>query len=192
MVFPTRGIFAGQGAIINLAGEKGAMVVASPAAQYLTLTTGGFLNFPGSLMGVMAYMRQIYLDAAHYRAERDRYNAQPAGVKRPDYDRALEGVLESPRILLPASRAVELDRMTRLARDLKQPAVLYGGAEAYASARMLREGRHAAAGEHEMARAAARGRPGRSRCRARTRDARARSVHPRRARQSRRAVRALH
>jgi Amidohydrolase family len=139
VVFPTRGIFAGQGAVVNLAGEKGAMVVASPAAQYLTFTTGGFLNFPGSLMGVMAYMRQIYLDAAHYRAERDRYNAQPAGVKRPDYDRALEGVLESPRILLPASRAVELDRMTRLARDLKQPAVLYGGAEAYAYALVLRE-----------------------------------------------------
>jgi hypothetical protein len=139
VIFPTRGIFAGEGAIVNLAGEKGAMVVASPAAQYLTLTTGGFLNFPGSLMGVMAYMRQIYLDAAHYRAERDRYNAQPAGVKRPDYDRALEGVLESPRILLPASRAVELDRMTRFARDLKQPTVLYGGAEAYASARLLRD-----------------------------------------------------
>jgi hypothetical protein len=139
VVYPTRGIFAGQGAVVNLSGEKGAMVVASPAAQYLTLSAGGFLSFPGSLMGVMAYMRQIYLDAAHYRAERDRYNAQPAGVKRPGYDRALEGVLESPRILLPAGRAVELDRMTRLARDLKQPTVLYGGTEAYASALALRE-----------------------------------------------------
>jgi hypothetical protein len=139
VVYPTRGIFAGQGAVVNLAGEKGAMVVASPAAQYLTLSAGGFLSFPGSLMGVMAYMRQIYLDAAHYRAERDRYNAQPAGVKRPGYDRALEGVLESPRILLSASRAVELDRMTSFARDLKQPTVLYGGAEAYATAAMLRD-----------------------------------------------------
>jgi imidazolonepropionase-like amidohydrolase len=139
VVYPTRGIFAGQGAVINLAGEKGAMVVAAPSAQYLTFTAGGFLNFPGSLMGVMAYMRQLYLDAAHYRAERDRYNARPAGAKRPNYDRALEGVIESPRILLPASRAVELDRMTRFSRDLKQPTVLYGGTEAYAAAAMLRE-----------------------------------------------------
>jgi hypothetical protein len=139
VVFPTRGIFAGQGAVVNLAGEKKAMVVASPAAQYLTLSTGGFLSFPGSLMGVMAYMRQMYLDAEHYRAERDRYNAHPAGAKRPDYDRALEGVIESPRILLPASREVELDRMTRFARDLKQPTVLYGGTEAYAAASRLRD-----------------------------------------------------
>lgn len=139
VVYPTRGIFAGQGAIVNLAGEKNAMVVAAPAGQYLTFSAGGFLNFPGSLMGVMAYMRQLYLDAAHYRAERDRYNARPAGARRPNYDRAVEGVIESPRILLPASRAVELDRMTRFSRDLKQPTVLYGGTEAYAAASMLRE-----------------------------------------------------
>jgi len=138
VVFPSRGIFAGQGAWINLAGEKGAMVVAAPVGQYLTLSTNGFLNFPGSLLGGMAYMRQIYIDAAYYREARERYQAHPAGVKRPDYDRALEGVLESPRILLPASSAVELDRMARLAQDLKQPAVLYGAAQAYAVAGMLR------------------------------------------------------
>ena len=43
-------------------------------------------------------------------------------MERPDYDRALEGVLDSKRILLPANRLVEIDRMMRFGAELKQPA----------------------------------------------------------------------
>jgi len=42
-----------------------------------------------------------------------------------------EGVLDSPRILLPANRLVEVDRMLHLAADLKQPVLLYGGRECF-------------------------------------------------------------
>jgi hypothetical protein len=52
-------------------------------------------------------------------------------MQRPEYDRALEGVLESKRILLPANRLVEVDRMLRFSAELKQPTVIYGGREAY-------------------------------------------------------------
>src|SRR5438270_5192754 len=90
VTFPSKGILAGQGAVLNLAGDKpGRMVVAGSAGQYATLTTGGFLNYPGSLLGVFAYIRQTYLDAQHYRAERAAYAAHPRGKSRPEYDRAL-------------------------------------------------------------------------------------------------------
>ncbi|MGB9605282.1 MAG: amidohydrolase family protein [Bryobacteraceae bacterium] len=136
--FPQRGIFAGQGAVIALAGERaGQMVIASPAGLYLTLTTAGFTSFPGSLMGVLAYIRQVCLDAEHYRLAREFYARNPAGNQRPAYDRALEGVLEAPRVLLPASRAVEIDRMLRFAAELKLNAVLYGAHEAHRVARLL-------------------------------------------------------
>jgi hypothetical protein len=82
-------------------------------------------------MGYIAYIRQIYLDADHYKLVKDAYAANPRGMQRPRYDRALEGVLESKRILLPANRVVEMDRMLRLAAELKQPAILYGLREAY-------------------------------------------------------------
>jgi hypothetical protein len=82
-------------------------------------------------MGYIAYVRQIYLDADHYKLVKDAYARNPVGMTRPDYDRALEGVLDSPRILLPANRLVEIDRMLRLAADLKQPVILYGGREAF-------------------------------------------------------------
>ncbi len=140
VTFPTRGIFGGQGAVIDLiSGEKGAeMIVASPTGQYIAIgRTGGGGGggmgggFPSSLMGYIAYVRQIYLDAEHYKLVKDAYAANPNGMTRPEYDRALEGVLESKRILLPANRLVEIDRMIHLAADLKQPYILYGGREAY-------------------------------------------------------------
>lgn len=139
--FPVRGIFAGQGAMIDFAGEKsGQMVVTAPIGQYITMSTSGsFGNYPGSLMGTIAYVRQIYLDADQYKTAKAIYAKSARGIARPDYDRALEGVLESPRILLPAERAVEFTRMARFGRELKQPFILYGGHEAYRSAEVIRQ-----------------------------------------------------
>jgi len=140
VTFPQRGIFAGQGAVIALAGERpGDMVVATPAGMYFTLSTAGSGGFPSSLMGVMAYIRQVYLDAEHYKLARQQYASRANGAQRLPYDRALEGVLEAPRILLPASRAVEIERMLKFAAELKTPAVLYGGHEAYRAADVLRK-----------------------------------------------------
>jgi Amidohydrolase family len=132
VAFPATGIFAGEGAFLNLSGEKqGRMVVASPVGQYCTLATHGFGNYPGSLMGVIAYIRQVSFDADHYQLEMQAYSNHAAGQKRPNYDRAVEGLLESRRLLLPAEDAKQIDRMIRFASELKRPAVLYGGHEAY-------------------------------------------------------------
>src|SRR5947209_2037240 len=141
VTFPTRGIFAGQGAVINLAGEKpGQTIVAEPVGQYLTLASSGFGGgFPGSLMGTIAYIRQIYLDADYYRRSKELYASHTRGTPRPEYDRALEGVLNSPRMLLPATRRIDVDRMIRFAAELKQPAVLYGLPEGYRSADLLKK-----------------------------------------------------
>lgn len=140
MTFPQRGIFAGQGAVINLAGEKGGqMVVSTPAGLYLSVSSAGFTSFPGSLFGVMAYIRQIFLDADHYKLAKEAYAARPVGARRPAYDRALEGVLEAPRLLLPATRAVEVDRMVKFAAELKRPAVLYGVHEGYRATEILKK-----------------------------------------------------
>jgi imidazolonepropionase-like amidohydrolase len=134
VTFPTRGIFAGQGAVIDLltGGKPGEMIVASPTGQYISLSPGGRGGgFPAALMGVISYIRQIYLDAGHYKLVKEAYAKNPRGMPRPEYDRALEGVIDSPRILLPANRMVEIDRMLRLAAELKQPAILYGVRESF-------------------------------------------------------------
>ena len=135
VIFPTRGIFGGQGSIIDLlSGEKpGEMVLVPSVGQYISLSRGGGFGggFPSALMGTISYIRQIYLDAAHYQLVKDAYAKDPRGMARPEYDRALEGVIESKRILLPATRLVEMDRMLRFAAELKQSTILYGAHESY-------------------------------------------------------------
>jgi len=137
-VWPTRGFFAGQGSLIDLlSGEKaGEMVLVPSLGQYISVTRaggGGGMGggFPSALMGAIAYIRQIYLDADHYQLVKDAYAKNPRGMQRPEYDRALEGVLESKRILLPANRWVEVDRMIHFAAELKQPAIYYGLREGF-------------------------------------------------------------
>lgn len=139
-VFPQTGIFAGQGSALNLAGERaGDMVVSSPLGLYLSMSARGMNTFPGSLMGSIAYVRQIYLDADHYKQAKAMYSQNARGLQRPAYDRALEGVLDSPRVLLPASRKVEIERMIRFGKELKVPVVLYGGTEAWRSVDVLKQ-----------------------------------------------------
>jgi imidazolonepropionase-like amidohydrolase len=139
VVFPTRGIFAGQGSVINLAGAKAAdMVLVPSVGQYISLSRGGGgggggggQGFPSALMGYIAYIRQIYIDADYYTMLKTAYEKNPVGMKRPEYDRALEGVIESKRILLPANRWVEVERMVNFAAELKQPTILYGLREGF-------------------------------------------------------------
>ena len=142
VTFPRQGILAGHGAVINLAGENGGDMVVDPSAGlYTTLTTGGFASFPGSLMGAMAYLRQIWIDAAYYKAAKEGYAKDPVAIARPSYDRALEGLLEAHRLLIPAMSHVQIDRMLRFGAEFKTPFVLYGGHEAFRAADDLKKAR---------------------------------------------------
>src|SRR5690348_12333382 len=64
--FPDRGIFEGLGAMIGLAGgEARDMVIAQPIGQQVMfrITRGPARSgYPASLMGNIAYVRQLYLD----------------------------------------------------------------------------------------------------------------------------------
>jgi imidazolonepropionase-like amidohydrolase len=139
VVFPTGNVFSGQGSVINVAGDRaGDMVIADSVGQYITLRTGG-RSFPGTLLGSIAYIRQIYLDADHYKVAKAIYEKHPEGLARPAYDRALEGVLQSPTALLPASTNIEIERMAALAKEIGLNPVLYGGHEAWRAVDLLRD-----------------------------------------------------
>jgi imidazolonepropionase-like amidohydrolase len=144
VAFPTANIFSGQGSIIDLAGDRpGEMVIADGVGQHITIGGGrgggGGGGYPGSLMGIIAYIRQIYLDADHYKLAKSIYEKHPQGLQRPAYDRTLEGVLASPRVLLPATRAVEIERMVKFAQEMKMNALIYGGAEAWRETDLLKK-----------------------------------------------------
>lgn len=133
--FPNRGIFMGEGALIDLAGDRGRdMVLAQPIGQQVAFRVGsGGMGraFPSSLMGNISYVRQLYLDLGQYKQAKELYAAHPSGVPRPEYDHALEGLAESPRLLLPADESQQIDRMISFGQELKVPFLLYGLHEAY-------------------------------------------------------------
>ncbi|MBV9301824.1 MAG: amidohydrolase family protein [Acidobacteriaceae bacterium] len=131
--FPNRGIFEGLGAMVNLAGERSRdMVIAEPIGQQIVFRTGGFFSgFPNSLMGNIAYVRQLYLDLDHYKQAHQIYDAHVSGTRRPEYDHDLEGLARSPRVLLPAMEAQQIDRILSFGPELKTPFIVYGLHEAY-------------------------------------------------------------
>ena len=133
--FPNKGIFEGLGAMIDLAGERsGDMVIAQPIGQQVAFRVGGGgmgRAFPSSLMGNVSYVRQLYLDLDHYKQAKQAYAGHTSGTKRPEYDRYLEGLTESPRLLLPADEWQQIDRMLSFGAELKVPFILYGLHEAY-------------------------------------------------------------
>lgn len=134
---PDTGIFPGQGTVVNLAGERsGEMVVKSHAGVGLSFKpTGGFFNFPGSLMGVIAYVRQVLDDTRWHTQAEGIYEAHVRGTERPPYDRAehfLEKSFERKELfLVPANNSVEILRGLKLALEWDLRAALYGGQQGY-------------------------------------------------------------
>ena len=141
--FPNRGIVEGLGAMVDLAGERGGdMVVAQPIGQQIIFRVGGGGSgraFPSSLMGNIAYVRQLYLDLDQYKEAKQIYGKQTAGNRRPEYDHALEGLADSPRVLLLAEQEQQIERILRFGRELKTPFVIYGLHEGYRSIEQLKE-----------------------------------------------------
>ena len=138
--FPRGNIFAGQGSVFNLAGDRpGQMIIADSVGQLINLRANSGRGFPSSLMGAIAYVRQIYADADRYTGAKSIYEKHPEGLRRPAYDRALEGVLESSMMLLPAETDVEIERMVALGQELKHKVVLYGGHEAWRAVELLKQ-----------------------------------------------------
>lgn len=140
--YPTRGIFQGLGAMIDLAGERGRdMVIVQPIGQDISFRQGGFgrTGFPGSLMGNISYVRQLFLDLDQYQQAKQIYASNPTGNRRPEYDHALEGLAESPRLLLPAVEVQQIDRLLSFAPELKKPFLLYGLHEAYERIDLLKQ-----------------------------------------------------
>jgi imidazolonepropionase-like amidohydrolase len=138
---PKGGIFPGQAAVLDLAGERaGDLVVKSPVAIPMAFqTSGGFGGgFPNSIMGVLAYVHQVWLDTEWSTRAQATYEKNPRSVARPRYDRteaALAEALEDHTlVLLPANNSVQLRRALELVDRWNINGAIYGGQMAYEAA----------------------------------------------------------
>ena len=131
------GVFPGQAALLDLGGERnGDMVVKSPVAIPVSLQPpGSFASFPGSLMGTLGYVHQVWIDTEWSGRAESIYDKNPRGLARPRYDRtdsALADALEDKAVvLIPANTTIQIRRSFELADLWEVPAVLYGGQMSY-------------------------------------------------------------
>jgi imidazolonepropionase-like amidohydrolase len=135
---PDQGIFAGQAALINLGEGRDPreQIVATPVAQRVSFSSpGGFRSFPGSLMGTLAYIQQVFEDAKYYSKAGAAYVSNPNGRERITHDRSLEPLVramqEDVPFLLPAQLPREFDRALALSDSYGLKTILYGGHGAY-------------------------------------------------------------
>ncbi|HXA82762.1 MAG TPA: amidohydrolase family protein [Methylomirabilota bacterium] len=134
---PKGGMFPGQAAVLDLGGERaGDFVVKSPVAVPVSLQApGGFRSFPGSVMGGIAYVRQVWLDTNWDIQANAIYEKNLRGVERPKYDRsdaALAAAIgKHAVVLLPGNTSLQIRRALRLTEEWKLNAVLYGAQMGY-------------------------------------------------------------
>ena len=132
---PRSGIWMGQSALINLAGETPqGMIVRSPVAMHVSFTPLRGGTYPGSLLGVFSTLRQMMLDAQRYRDSLQIYERASRGTRRPETDRSLQALVpvvdgRMPVVMLANSER-EISRALDLASEFKLRLIIAGGREA--------------------------------------------------------------
>ncbi len=139
---PRTGIFQGQSALINLGSESAErLIIKSPATLNVSFS-GARGGYPGSPMGVFAFLRQSLLDAQHYREQWARYNKNPRGAERPQVNKslaALQPVIngEMP-VIFNATNARDIRRAVALAEEFNLKYMVAGATQAYQVADFLK------------------------------------------------------
>ena len=129
------GIFNGQSAVINLAGDSvSQMIIRAPFAEHFTFTTLRTGQYPTSLMGTFSALRQMLLDAQRLQANRQAYDKNPRGMRRPEADASLDALLpvlnRAMPIVFNANTEIEIVRALDVAREFNLNAIISGGQEA--------------------------------------------------------------
>src|SRR5207302_5574519 len=79
--------------------------------------------YPGSLMGVIATVRQTVFDGRHYALDQADYQKHPQDRQRPEFNLASEALMtaveKKMRVAFEPGSALMVDRAARVARELE-------------------------------------------------------------------------
>ncbi len=91
---PRGGVYRGWSALITLSdGHPRDMVVSPVVAQHVGFDAGQFFgSYPSDILGTIATIRQVHYDSLRYNQWRQRYDANPSGMPRPEYNDAMEAL----------------------------------------------------------------------------------------------------
>ena len=132
---PRTGVVRGQSAVVDLGvGGVNASVVRADAAQVMALDPNRGNVYPASLMGVIAVLRQVFLDARWYR------DAQAIAARRPGTERvaanlsweALQPVIAGKQsVIMVADEMLEVLQAARIAREAGVDATIVTAGDEY-------------------------------------------------------------
>jgi imidazolonepropionase-like amidohydrolase len=139
---PATGVFRGRSALVALrSGRPADLIIREHVAQHLGFSRGGGGGggggggYPGSLMGVMAQLRQQLLDAQHHRDLTAAYARDPLGTPRPPLDPSLEAlapvIAGRQPVVWQANTEREIHRALDLAQEFSLQLIIAGGREAW-------------------------------------------------------------
>lgn len=137
------GIFNGQSAVIDLAGDSvSAMTIKSPFAEHISFVTIGGGVYPQSLLGTFSALRQMLYDAQRLQELQRAYAANPKGMKRPGTDRSLEALFPVVNGQMPvvfnANDKNSIVRALGLIEEFKLKGIIAGGQDAWKVADRLK------------------------------------------------------
>jgi imidazolonepropionase-like amidohydrolase len=140
---PAFGIFNGQSVVLNVGGgDTASLIVRDPVAQQISFNTRPAWTFPDSLMGVVAYIKQTFLDAQQYSAARAIYDRTPSGYRRPADNAALQALGPVMRKEVPVVFIADTESMMRraeaIAKEFNVRYILSGARQGYRMADELK------------------------------------------------------
>jgi imidazolonepropionase-like amidohydrolase len=148
LALPGGSVVKGRSALVNVAGpvdeppvgnvgdyRRGLQVVKAPVALHIDFPNGARGDgYPASLLGVISFVRQSFLDAHHQQLANQRYERVKSATGRPNYDPALDALQPALQGKVPVAFEVntarEIGRSLDMAKEFKLDPVIYGAREA--------------------------------------------------------------
>lgn len=144
-VHPDDGLMPGRGALVlfRLDAEEPRQLVLDPVLGPVMAFDGAGFSYPGTLFGVIAYMRQAMEDANRHAEIMASYQRDPRGLTAPEWDPDYEVVRNVTTGAVPvffrADDAEDIRRVFELSDEYGLRPVIVGGDEAWKVAPELRE-----------------------------------------------------
>ena len=142
---PSGGTINGVGVFVDLSGKPKREAVLRPeTGMSFTFGTspesGGGTGYPGSLLGIIAHIRQTLLDSRHY-SDLTTGKFAESSEDRPPYDVSLESLKpllsRNQPVLFEADNENEIVRAIHLSEEFKFNLIIVGGADAWKQAKLL-------------------------------------------------------
>jgi hypothetical protein len=136
VIVPAGGIFRGRSAVVNLGNDKpNEVILRSNVAQHVTLGAAPWGEiYPGSLMGAIALIRQVLLDADWYRKAHKAFAERPS-LPRPEANEslaALDDVLTTREpIVIETANEFDILRADKIAQEFSLNLIVRGNGYEY-------------------------------------------------------------